>query len=146
MATYHVQRTNEAASPPRFEWLDKKPEWRAGPGGEPELLLVWTADRTKARDFGRAQAGEWAEQIEGASLVRFGDAEPDEGRDFAAEERARKAAAREDAANRMTRAEREALGIVTQKDRDEDAAAAMAHAAAATRAAKPAAAPKGRER
>lgn len=106
-AKYCVGRTNGAA----FEWLDRKPVWSRDGAGDPTLVVVWTSAVSKALGFTRAAAGEWAEMIPDASLVRFGDAEPDETIDFAAQEAARCKEARKRHVEAMTPAERAAEGL-----------------------------------
>lgn len=98
MSRYCIQRRNAAAAPPRFEWLDKAPTFN--PTTAEVASIKWTADPAEAKAFSQAAAAEWANIIDDASVVRFGDAEPEEVIDFAAQERARKQAKREERAAR----------------------------------------------
>lgn len=129
-------------------WIASEPDQRAlvVDGLDPEMYPdAWTDDPTKAFDFhdwptaaaivdpversaeAQAVAGRAAGLIVGGQLVRFGDAPPEEARDFGAEERAQKAAAREAYADEhMTREERAAAGIETEKDRCQAAAEQLA--------------------
>lgn len=97
-AKFCVQRINTNANPQRFEWLDKAPTFDVATAEVVDLR--WTNDPAAAKDFVAAKASEWVDIIEGATLVRFGDAPPEEARDLAAEERARKKARREERARR----------------------------------------------
>lgn len=107
MASHHVMRTNAAVTPARFEWLSAVPKWRA----DGELDTTWTADPTKARAFSRKNAAEWAAIVDGGSTVRFGEPDPEDVRDFDAEERAVKREARRQRILAMTPQERAAAGI-----------------------------------
>lgn len=139
---YCVQRQGAGA----FEWLTGDPTTREAQ----ERLVVrgeaeWTKAPAKAFDFhdwptardapdevaasAEAQrvATNAAACIAGARCVRFGDAPAEERVDFNERHKDLAAAAREKHANEhMTREQREAAGIVTQRDRDADMAATLA--------------------
>lgn len=140
-ARYCVQHFTHSAkrgAPGRMLWLASEPDQRAlvVDGLSPEAYPdAWTADPAKAYDFhawptaaaldGAARSAEAqavatraATCIVGATCVRFGDAPEEEAIDFGAIERERAVAARERHADEhMTREERAALGIETEKDR-----------------------------
>ena len=119
MATWHVQRKNRAASPPRFEYLRNRPDFTPAGALLPDGVTIAAEDTITARwtwiesyvggvpqwrngnaphDFGRVKAERWAALIEDSRLCRIGDddgagAPTQAGRD--AEEVARKRAARQ---------------------------------------------------
>lgn len=116
MASFHVQRVNDEAKPPRFEWLSSEPVF----DDKTDLVtqIEWTADPGKAFDLGPEKAGHWAQLIEGGSFVRFGDAEPAENQDFGEAERARAQKAREEHGTKLREEKRAAAVESSTLDRE----------------------------